>query len=158
MEPDTLIGRTIGPYQVLEKIGQGGMAEVYKAFHPALRRYVAIKLLGRFLQSDPSFAQRFQREAQAAAALRHPNIIQVFDFGNVNGGHYLVMEYVEGTDLRAEIDRRQREGRPFTPDEVLNLLGQVADALDYAHRRGIVHRDVKPANILLTADGQAILT
>ena len=158
MESDAFIGRTIGPYQVLEKIGQGGMAEVFKGFHPALRRYVAIKLLGRSIRADPVLTERFQREAQAIATLRHPNIIQVFDFGSLEDGHYLVMEYVEGTDLRVEMDRRQLEGNPFTPEGILHLLGQVADALDYAHRQGIIHRDIKPANILLTRDGQAILT
>jgi serine/threonine protein kinase len=158
MESNSLIGRTIGVYEVVDKIGRGGMAEVYKGFHPALRRYVAIKLLGRSLRADPQISRRFQREAQAVASLRHPNIVQVFDFGSYEGGHYLVMEYVEGTDLRVEIDRRRSLGQPFTPDEVLYLLGQVADALDYAHQRGIIHRDIKPGNILLTTDGQAILS
>lgn len=155
MEP---LGQTLGPYQVLEKIGQGGMAEVYKGFHPALQRYVAIKLLGQFLQTDASFAQRFQREAQAVASLRHPNIIQIFDFGTQNDMHYLVMEYVEGTDLGAEIERRASTGEAFTPEEILNLLSQVADAVDYAHQQGVIHRDIKPGNILLTDDGRAILT
>ncbi len=155
MEP---LGQTLGPYQILEKIGQGGMAEVYKGFHPALHRYVAIKLLGQFLQADPSFARRFQREAQAVAALRHPNIIQIFDFGTQNDSHYLVMEYVEGKDLGDEIERRCAGGEPFTPNEILQLLSQVADALDYAHEQGVVHRDIKPGNILITEDGRAILT
>ena len=158
MESDNLIGQTLGPYQVIEKIGQGGMAEVFKGFHPALRRYVAIKVLGRFLQTDASFAERFQREAQAVAALRHPNIVQVFDFGEQQGSHYLVMEYIEGTDLRSEIDRRFAEGDSFAPDEILQFVSQVAAALDYAHQQGIVHRDIKPANILIDAQGRAILT
>jgi len=159
MTADSLVGQTIGVYEVVDKIGQGGMAEVYRGFHPALRRYVAIKFLGRSLRADPDLSRRFQLEAQAIASLRHPNIIQVFDFGPYEGGYYLVMEYVEGADLRAEVARRRADGRPFTPDEILDILGQVADGLDYAHRRGIVHRDVKPGNILLTADErQAILT
>ncbi|MCP4535648.1 MAG: SUMF1/EgtB/PvdO family nonheme iron enzyme [Chloroflexi bacterium] len=158
MASDSLIGRTIGVYEVLSKIGQGGMAEVYQGFHPALRRYVAIKLMGRSLQTDDKVSQRFQREAQAIASLRHPNVVQVFDFGAFEGGHYLVMEYVEGTDLRGEIDHRHEEGRSFSPNEILDILEQVASGLDYAHWRGIVHRDVKPGNILLTTDGQAILT
>ncbi len=158
METDALIGRDIGPYRVLEKVGQGGMAEVYKGYHAALERYVAIKMLGRSLRSDPALAQRFQREAQAIASLRHPNIIQVFDFGDIDGGHYIVMEFVEGIDLRAEMDRRRAAGQPFSPDEIVHILRQVADALDYAHGRDIVHRDVKPANILLAPDGAVILT
>jgi serine/threonine protein kinase len=158
MESDTLIGHTLGPYQVVEKIGQGGMAEVYRGFHPALRRYVAIKVLGRFLQTEASFCQRFEQEAQALAALRHPNIVQIFDFGEYLSCHYLVMEYVDGTNLRSEIDRRLAEGESFTPDEILQLVSQVASALDYAHQQGIVHRDIKPANILIDAQGRPILT
>ena len=140
------------------------MADVYKGFHPALRRYVAIKLLGQSPEAEPSFAERFQREAQAIASLRHPNIIQVFDFGTQplgpGGGqaHYLVMEYIQGKDLRADIEHRASGGEPFTRDQVLHLLGQIADALDYAHRQGIVHRDIKPGNILIAEDGRAILT
>ncbi len=151
------IGHYLGPYKVLEKIAQGGMGEIYKGFHPGLDRYVAIKLLGSSLKADPALTQRFQREAKAAAGLRHPNIVQVFDFGFAGDTYYMVMEYVEGTDLRAEIDERRRNETPFTRDEILPILGQVADALDYAHQHGIIHRDVKPANILLTSDGQAIL-
>ena len=155
---DPLIGKTIGPYEILEKIGHGGMADVYKGFHSALRRYVAIKFLGRSLQSDSDASLRFQREAQAIASLRHPNIVQVFDFGAFEDSHYLIMEYIEGTDLRAEMDRRKETGHPFTQKEILHILEQVADGLDYAHRRGVIHRDVKPANILLTEEGQAILS
>ncbi len=158
MTSDSLIGRTIGVYKILSKIGQGGMAEIYQGFHPALRRHVAIKLLGRSLQADPQSTQRFQREAQAIASLRHSNIVQIFDFGPFEGGHYLVMEYVEGTDLRVEMDRRRFEERDFAPNEILHILDQIASGLDYAHRQGIVHRDVKPGNILMTTDGQAILT
>jgi serine/threonine protein kinase len=158
MESDSLIGHTLGSYQVVEKIGQGGMAEVYRGFHPALRRYVAIKVLGHFLQTDASFCQRFEQEAQALAALRHPNIVQIFDFGEYQSCNYLVMEYVDGTNLRIEIDRRFAEGESFTSDEVLQFLSQVANALDYAHQQGIVHRDIKPANILIDAQGRPILT
>ncbi len=158
MNTDPLIGHHFGPYKIIEKIARGGMGEVYKGFHSALDRHVAIKLLGPSFKADPALTQRFQREAKAAAALRHPNIIQVFDFGIQDDAYYLVMEYVEGTDLRSEMDRRQREGRPFTPSEIIHLLGQVGDALDYAHQRGVIHRDVKPANILVTREGQAILS
>jgi serine/threonine-protein kinase len=155
---DTLIGRTIGQYKILEKIGQGGMAEIYKGFQPNLNRYVAIKVLGRTLRDDPVFTRRFQREAQASASLRHANVIRVFDYGAFEGGHYIVMEYIEGTDLRAEMDRRKREGRGFTPGETLHILSQVAEALDYAHKQGVIHRDIKPANILLSSEGQVILS
>ncbi len=157
MASDNLIGITIGPYEILEKIARGGMAEVYKAHHPALRRMVAIKFLGRSLEADTGLTERFQREAQAVAALRHPHIIQVYDFGAFEGGHYMVMEYIDGNDLREEIDRRKRQGNPFKPNEMLDVLGQVADALDYAHQQGVIHRDIKPGNILLNAQGQAFL-
>ena len=155
---DTLIGRKIGSFEILEKIGQGGMAEVYKGRQPALRRMVAIKLLGRSLQADASLTERFQREAQAVAALRHPNIVQVHDFGVFENGHYLVMEYIEGHDLRQAMDERFEKGKTFSPDEILPLLSQVADALDYAHGKGIIHRDIKPGNILVATEGQAILS
>lgn len=157
MGSDNLIGITIGPYEILEKIGQGGMAEVYKAHHPALRRMVAIKFLGRGLEADKSLTERFQREAQAVAALRHEHIIHVYDFGAFEGGHYMVMEYIDGNDLRQEIDRRKREGKPLTPEEMLDILEQIASALDYAHAQGVIHRDIKPGNILLNAKGQAFL-
>jgi serine/threonine protein kinase len=159
-----LVGHTVGPYQILAKIGHGGMAEVYRGFHPALGRYVAIKLLGQSLGADPNFAQRFQREAQAIAVLDHPNIVQIFDFGIYPAGpegadvHYLVMEYVQGKDLRAVMEQRGSAGEPFTTAEILHLIGQVANALDYAHQRGVIHRDIKPGNILVTDDGRAILT
>ena len=155
---DTLIGRRIGQYKILEKIGQGGMAEVYKGFQSNLNRYVAIKVLGRTLRDDPVFTKRFQREAQASASLSHANVIRIFDYGAFEGGHYIVMEYIEGTDLRAEMDRRKREGRGFTPGETLHILSQVAEALDYAHKQGVIHRDIKPANILLSSEGQVVLS
>ncbi|MBN1486378.1 MAG: SUMF1/EgtB/PvdO family nonheme iron enzyme [Anaerolineae bacterium] len=152
------IGQHIGQYKVLEKIGQGGMAEIYKGIHPALERYVAIKLLGRSLQVDANLTQRFQREARAIAALRHPNIVQVYDFGVQDDQHYMVMEYIEGSDLRAEIDRRQSREETFSHKEILSIASQIAAALDYAHEHGVVHRDIKPGNILLDKKGNAILT
>lgn len=161
MEP---VGHTLGPYQVLEKIGHGGMAEVYRGFHPALNRFVAIKLLGQSLEADPNFAKRFQREAQAITVLDHPNIVQIFDFGvlptDSDGDdiHYLVMEYIDGRDLRAEMAGRRSSTEPFTSDEVLDIMAQVAEALDYAHQCGVVHRDIKPGNILVTHEGRVVLT
>jgi len=152
MKPVLPIGRTLGPYQILRQIGHGGMGEIYKGFHPALDRHVAIKVLGCSQEADPSLTQRFQREAKAAAGLRHPNIVQVFDFGLQDNVYYLVMEFVEGTDLRTEMDRRRRADQPFERDEVLRVLGKIADALDYAHQRGVIHRDITPANILLAND------
>jgi len=151
-------GQTIGPYRLLEKIGQGGMAEIYKAYHPTLNRYAAVKVMRPGLTDSGDLVARFQREAQTVAALRHPNIVQVFDFGFLDGRGYLIMEYVEGASLQEEMRRRQLADEPWQPDEILHVVGQVADALDYAHRRGVVHRDVKPGNVLLAADNHAILT
>jgi serine/threonine protein kinase len=159
-----VVGQQIGPYQVLEKIGQGGMATVYRGFHAELDRQVAIKVLAGALPTTPELVQRFQREARTIAAMRHPNVVQVYDFGPLGDTYYLAMEYVEGSDLAAEMRRRREAGQPFGRDEILHLLSQVAEALDYAHRQGVVHRDVKPGNVLLTAApqpgtlGQPILT
>ena len=162
--PADLVGHHIGPYQILEQIGQGGMATVYRGFHAELDRQVAIKVLAGALPTTPELVQRFQREARTIAALRHPHIVQVYDFGPLGDTYYLTMEYVEGSDLAAEMRQRREIEQPFSRDEILHLLGQVAEALDYAHAQGVIHRDVKPGNVLLTARsgagslGQAILT
>ncbi|MFP4343551.1 MAG: protein kinase domain-containing protein [Anaerolineales bacterium] len=157
MDSTELVGQTIGNYVVQEKIGQGGMSIVYRGVQTSLNRPVAIKFLEHSVRLDPMVNQRFQREAQAIAQLRHDNIVQIYDFGQYEHGHYMVMEYVEGTDLRQEIDRRLKAEQAFTVQEILTIVAQVGAALDYAHARGIIHRDVKPGNVFLTADGQAIL-
>ncbi len=157
MQTDSLIGQYIGQYKILARIGRGGMAEVYQGLHETLRRHVAIKVVGRHLQSDSTVTERFLREARAVAALRHPSIVQIYDFGRYEGGHYMVMEYVDGTDLRVEIDRRWESGEGFSPEEVVGIASQIAAALDYAHEEGVIHRDVKPGNVLLNAKGEAIL-
>jgi hypothetical protein len=143
---DTLSGTRLGPYQVQGLLARGGMAEVYKGIHPRLGRQVAIKVLPRLMASDGDFRRRFEREAQAVAALKHPNIVQVFDFGEVNETYYLVMEYVDGKDLTNFL--REHPG-PIPLVQALPILQNVASALDYAHKQGLVHRDVKPSNILL---------
>jgi serine/threonine protein kinase len=143
-----MIGR-IGDYELQELLGQGGMALVYRAYHPALGRTVALKLILQGLEADPTFRARFQREARAAAQMSHPNIVTIHDYGEHQGKPYLVMEYVDGPSLAALL----RSG-PLDPVRAARIIGQVADALDYAHQRGFVHRDVKPGNILLSADGR----
>jgi serine/threonine-protein kinase len=143
---DTLSGTHLGPYQVQGLLARGGMAEVYKGVHSRLGRPVAIKVLPRRLASEGDFRRRFEREARAVAALKHPNIIQVFDFGDLNDTYYLVMEYVDGKDLTNYL--RERPG-PLPLGEALPILRDVASALDYAHLQGVVHRDVKPSNVLL---------
>ena len=138
-----------GEYQNLELIGRGGMAEIYKSTHPTLGVPVAIKVLPAHLASDPDFRKRFDREAQTVAKLQHPNIIRVFGYGEADGTHYMVMEYIAGNDLGHYLAQQGR--LPLA--EALPLLKGIADALDYAHTQGLVHRDIKPANILLDPDG-----
>ena len=157
-----LTGRTLGAYRVLEPLGRGGMAEVYKGYHPLLDRYVAIKVLHPHLTTDAQFIERFQREAAAVARLRHPNIVQVHDFGVADDITYMVMEFIQGQTLKERLTTLRVKGERITAGEVLALTHELASALDHAHANGLVHRDVKPANILLRempADGlEAILT
>ncbi len=138
-------------YRLERRLGVGGMATVQLAFDTRLERYVAVKLLAEHLAEDSSFVSRFRREALAAARLVHPNIVQVFDFGSENstGRNFIVMEYVDGQSC-AEI---LRDRGPLTPRDAVDILGQACRGLDYAHRNGVVHRDVKPGNLLRNTDG-----
>ncbi|HKB19227.1 MAG TPA: HD domain-containing phosphohydrolase [Candidatus Dormibacteraeota bacterium] len=144
-------GVTLGPYRVMERIGRGGMAAVYRAYHPGLDRYVAVKVLPEVLAEDPEYRERFQQEARSVARLKHPNILEVFDFGYENGVSYLVLELVDGGTLA------DRVGQPMELREVIRLLEQVAGALDHAHAQGVLHRDIKPSNILLHSNGTPAL-
>ncbi|MGD2206673.1 MAG: serine/threonine-protein kinase, partial [Anaerolineae bacterium] len=144
-----LTGKRLGNYRVLAALGQGGMAKVYKGYQPLLDRYVAIKVLAPRFATDEEFRARFQREAAAIARLRHPNIVQVYDFGVEGHIHYMVMEYIAGETLKTHIRMARSADERLSPREVLTILRGVAAALDYAHEREIIHRDVKPANILL---------
>jgi hypothetical protein len=145
--------KSIGQYQILEEIGRGGMAVVYKAWQPSLERFVALKVLPQYFLHDAEFLARFQLEARAAAQLSHPNVIHIYDTGEAEGIHYIAMEYLEGGSL----SQRLAAG-PLQPRDAQGILAQVASALDYAHARGLIHRDIKPANILFTADGRAKVT
>ena len=139
-----LIGVTLGQYEIREKIGQGGMAHVFKAYQPSLDRFVAVKVLSPSLADQPGFTERFQREAHSIARLMHPNILQVYDFGVQDGYNYIVMRYVENSQT---LQSRMEAGAPLP--ELLDAITQVADALHYAHERGMIHRDIKPSNILV---------
>jgi eukaryotic-like serine/threonine-protein kinase len=147
----TLVGARLGPYEVLEPLGQGGMAEVYHGVHTRLGRAVAIKVLPAGLAGHADFRERFEREARAVAALRHANIVQVYDFGDAEGMYYMVMEYIAGSDLAQLL--AEHASLPLA--QVRPLLRDVAAALDYAHAQGLVHRDVKPSNVMIQAANAA---
>ena len=141
-------------YRLLSPLGAGGMAVVYKAQDLALGRLVAVKILREPHTNDPEFLARFQQEARAAANLAHPNIVTVHDFGRDGGRNYIVMEYIEGKDLKTLI----KEGAPFKVDRALDIAIQICAGIGYAHRSGLVHCDVKPQNILVTPDGRVKVT
>src|SRR5262245_20092877 len=145
---NTLVGTTLSHYQVLSLLGAGGMGEVYLARDRRLDRTVALKILPGDLARDPERMQRFEREARAASALNHPNVATIHDVGESDGLHFIVMEHVEGETIAARI-----AGRPFLLFGVIDIAVQAADALDVAHAKGITHRDVKPANLMVTSRG-----
>ena len=145
-------GTTIGPYLIVEQIGRGGMATVYKAYEEPLTRHVAIKVLPEFFAEDKDYRVRFQVEAVAVAKLRHNNIVTVFAYGEENGVPYIVCEFVDGGTLA------ERLAGAIGVAEALEVLTPVASALDYAHAQGVLHRDIKPSNIMLLSDGTPVLT
>src|SRR5579859_4107009 len=135
-------GVQLGPYRIVERIGRGGMATVYKAYHPALDRYVAIKVLPDFFSEDEAYRERFRQEAQSVARLKHPNILNVFDFGRQGEVTYLVLELVGGGTLA------DRLGAQMDLQDVVAILRPLAGALDHAHAQGVLNRDIKPSKIL----------
>jgi serine/threonine protein kinase len=158
MEQPTWIGRSLnGRYKIDALLGQGGMSAVYKAMDPNLRRTVAVKLIHPHLSTDNDFIHRFKREAAAVAALRHQNIVQVFDFNTDNDVYYMVLEFVPGETLQDRLKQLKRSNTRMPVDQAVRIILNVCDALTYAHKQGMIHRDIKPANIMLDLHGQAIL-
>ena len=150
---DRLIGNR---YRLLAPVGEGGMATLWRAMDEQLDREVAVKILRPQFSADPGFSARFKQEARSAGSLTHPNVVQVYDYGTDADGttQYIVMQLINGRDLASLL----RERGPLSPEEASRIGAAVAQALDAAHRRGLIHRDVKPGNILLTADGDVLVT
>jgi serine/threonine protein kinase len=150
---EDLTGKQFGPYQIVAPLGEGGMAAVYKAYHPAVERYVALKVLPRHMVTSEEFLTRFRREAKLLAQLQHPHILPVFDYGEEDGYPYIVMPFIVSGTM-ADILRKQR----LSLSEVRRVMTQIGDALSYAHGRGMIHRDIKPSNVLIDERGNCLLT
>ena len=146
------IGENVGPYRIMEQLGQGGMASVYKAYHASLDRYVALKVLHPAFHQDQTFTARFQREARVVARLEHPNIVPIYDYSEHESRPFLVMKYIEGDTLKARLNRG-----PLTSEEIEKVVISVGSALAYAHKQGILHRDIKPSNVMIAKDGTMYL-
>lgn len=150
-----MIGLTLsGRYELLARVGGGGMALVYKARDLLLNRFVAVKVLRQQFTHDDDFVKRFRREAQAAASLSHPNIVSIYDVGQVEDTHYIVMEFIDGANLNEII----RDRAPLQVDEAVKITAQICDALEHAHHNQIIHRDIKPHNILIGNNGRVKVT
>jgi len=146
------IGENVGPYRIIEQLGQGGMATVFKAYHASLDRYVALKVLHPAFREDQTFTTRFQREARVVARLEHPNIVPIYDYSEYESRPFLVMKYIEGDTLKARLNQG-----PLTSEEIEQVVNSVGSALAYAHKQGILHRDVKPSNVMIAKDGTMYL-
>lgn len=158
MQEDDLIGEMLGHYRILAPLGQGGMARVYRAHQENLDREVAVKVLPPWYATDRNFVERFNQEARLVARLSHANIVMVHDAGEQNGHIYIVMQLVDGGTLKQRLDQIQAEGKTMDVVEANRIFKQLASALGFAHEQGIIHRDVKPVNVLMDRSGRPILS
>src|SRR5579859_19963 len=158
MQQDNLIGKMLGNYRILTTLGQGGMARVYKAYQENLDREVAVKVLPPWYAADRNFVERFNLEARLVPRLSHPNIVTVHDANEQHGHLYIVMQLVDGGTLKQRLDQLQAQGKTMDITEVVPIFTQLADALTYAHEQGIIHRDIKPVNVLMDRSGRPILS
>lgn len=154
---DSLVGRRLDEYRLDSLLGQGGMARVYRGLDVRLKREVAIKVIDKPFRADQDYTRRFEQEAQALAQLEHPHIVRLYRYGEANGLLYMVMQYIEGQRLDQLLAAYRQEGQFIEPEKAARLIREIGAALDYAHGKGVIHRDVKPSNIILNQPGQAIL-
>ena len=158
MAEQNWLGRSLnGRYKIEALLGQGGMSAVYKAYDPNLNRAVAVKLIHPHLSSNEDFIWRFKKEASVVAGLRHPNIVQVFDYNTEADAHYMVLEYIAGQSVQEALKELRKNNARMSIAQALKVIIEICDALAYAHRRGTIHRDIKPANIMLDPQGRAVL-
>jgi serine/threonine-protein kinase len=158
-KPSNLVGMQLGDYRLTELLASGGMARIYKGEDVKLGRQAAVKVLTQeLLDTDDTLTERFQREAKAVGALDHDNIVPIYQYGEANSVYFLAMKLIQGKDLADELNALSRQGKLMEPKRLIHLLGQIAAALDHAHAEGIIHRDVKPSNILIDRNDKAYLT
>lgn len=157
-QADELLGQQLDEYQIAELLGQGGMARIYRGYDVRLKRNVAIKIIDVTYQTDAEYRARFEREAQAIAQLEHPNIVRLYRYGEISGLFYIAMQYIEGRDLKSALAEYRKKGQIIPADVASSIIREVCQALDYAHSKGIIHRDVKPSNIMIDNYGHAYLT
>jgi serine/threonine protein kinase len=157
MTEDDLIGKQLDEYRLEALLGQGGMARVYHAVDVRLKRRSAVKVIDIRFREDADYAVRFEREAQAIALLDHPHIVRLYRYGEAHGVLYMAMQYIEGADLAFVLRSYRQDGEFIEPKDASRIINEICQALDYAHDQGVIHRDVKPSNILLDKEGRAIL-
>lgn len=158
MSDDSLIGKQLDEYRLETLLGKGGMARVYRALDVRLKRYAAVKVIDTPYQENDDYLMRFEREAQAIARLDHPHIVSVYRYGQADGLLYLAMKYIEGSDLHSILSQYEQTGELMPWADATRIITEVASALDYAHEQGVIHRDVKPSNIMLDGNGRSYLT